>query len=112
MGFTQKHVLKTHIKIVHEGKEIKKRAPVQCEICENSFNSKYTLIRHISRVHEEIKTYVQCDICEMKFARKSSLTQHISTVHEGNKPFQCEICDTKFSRKSSLKNHILSIHEK
>ena len=59
-------------------------------------------------VHEMNST---CPICNQTFQLKSYLKKHIATVHEGQKPYKCPQCDMNFSQKGGLKSHIDHIHE-
>ena len=49
----------------------------------------------------------KCETCDQKFERKDHLKRHVSTVHKESKDqrFTCENCSKSFGRIDSLKRH-------
>ena len=79
-----------------------------CDICKNSYSTKFALSRHIASVHDGIE-YV-CDFCKKSYHDKSHLSQHIKTVHEGKK-YECKTCNKAFTSSGNLKMHQSTVHE-
>ena len=75
----------------------------KCDICDDLFASKASLLRHKLR-HTGEKQY-QCNICNKGFGRKDHLLKHI-VIHKGEKLHQCHICKKYFGRKDYLQIHI------
>jgi hypothetical protein len=116
--------LQSHFSKVHEtemcymypGKKIEK----QCNVCLLKFARTDSLKRHISQVHDVIKSVpdddinkkrkklrnerkcrIQCSLCLLKFTRKFTLNQHISKFHNGIKPVHDDYINEK---RGNLKN--------
>ena len=66
--------MKNHIKIHHEGKT------VNCPNCQNPYQNKVALKRHIEAVHEKKRPHT-CDICNASFAQKPHLKTHKKGKH-------------------------------
>jgi DNA-directed RNA polymerase subunit RPC12/RpoP len=83
----------------------------QCNRCNDSFTTKYSLEIHVKIIHEKKRDYV-CNICEKNFSTSGNLTHHIASVHENQKNYQCSHCNNLFSKASSVETHIKTVHEK
>lgn len=102
-----------------------------CEKCEKSFLSPYSLQHHQKGVHDEKQ--VTCKVCGKVFKNRNSLYQHNRThdkaecsicnkmvakflmaallrAHTAKKIFKCDLCDYSSRLKSYLKLHIERSH--
>jgi len=66
----ERHLLNTHIKVVHLGEK-----PHKCLECTESFLKKRDLIRHLCNVHNVEKPF-KCEYCDNAFISASLLKQH------------------------------------
>ena len=110
-NFSQKHHLKVHMAIIHEGKS----GLYQCDICNLSFDTMRSLNTHklslhsdksVSNthnaiVHEKEKLH-QNSVCNSGAKQKTS----VNVCIDNRKKFKCHFCDESYSEESSLKNHI------
>ncbi|XP_069174290.1 uncharacterized protein [Procambarus clarkii] len=79
----------------------------KCKVCEKAFVSKYTLVDHIRRIHEEIgygRDKV-CKQCGRSFFTNSELKYHLKS-HTGERPYRCEICGETYLSSSTLRYHV------
>ena len=72
----ERHLLNTHIKVVHLGER-----PHKCQECTESFLKKRDLIRHLCNVHNVEKPF-KCEYCDNAFISASLLKQHAMS-HSG-----------------------------
>ena len=82
----------------------------KCDICENVFNSKQKLKKHMTTVHENHEKVFNCNICTKKFRTKKGFMNHTMIFH-GAKDFKCESCEKSFTSSGYLKKHIHTVHE-
>ena len=104
-----------HVFISHQLKlNFPKIHKYKCSFCENKFNRRVLLARHLSDVHENKDMFYKCSACNSKFEDESGLARHHFTVHlklrkTGHK---CENCDFESRTQYLLKKHVTIKHEK
>ena len=81
--------LKTHMTKKHGTK-----TTLQCETCQENFDSKRSLERHIQTEH-----VFACSECKETFTSKSNLDTHLLNH------FSCNICNKAFDKKWKLTKH-------
>ena len=59
--------------------------------------------RNQERIHHP---FVQCNMCENRFESVSALEKHIKRHHVGHKTYDCESCTKRFVTKWRLKKHL------
>lgn len=96
-SFATTERLKSHIQIVHEGKELFK-----CEICEKTYSSRGSLKTHLI-IHSEVRPFI-CNYCGRGFNSRYGLDEHMHT-HTDDRPFVCKICDKTFKQNRLLVAH-------
>lgn len=106
--FTANHLLKRHIKFVHDKCNIEY---VNCNKCDKKFSTKFTLLHHVKHIHDKIKDF-KCDKCEYKCSSNCDIIKHKKQVHEKIKDFKCNKCEYVCSDNIKLKSHIKRIHDK
>ncbi|XP_076449418.1 uncharacterized protein LOC143285865 [Babylonia areolata] len=74
--------------------------PVQCDVCNATFNNEHHLKLHKRSSHRKDVCY----ICGAHFVTRVGLQTHM-LAHKGDKAFICEICGAAFVRMSSLRQH-------
>ena len=75
---------------------------LKCKQCDNSFNSKKKLKKHIVETHVQKS---KCKTCEEMFDKNCELEVHIKENHTEIEHFDCDQCDLKFILKWRLKKH-------
>ena len=88
-----------------KGEQKKSRAReknVKCRICEYSYTSRSSLIRHLQK-HTGEKPF-KCDVCQYSSTTSAHLVRHMRT-HTGEKPFKCDVCEFSTSQSSVLIIH-------
>ena len=98
--------LRTHYKLVHEGKKIHK-----CPYCDTCFSKKGNVRVHVKNIHKGDKA-VKCKFCDVEFSEKNKRKEHVAAVHEGVNPYQCQECDKVFTTQNGLKGHVNRVHLK
>ncbi|KAL5022269.1 hypothetical protein ScPMuIL_001424 [Solemya velum] len=81
--------------------------PYKCEQCDNAFNQRIHLKKHMSK-HTGIKPY-KCQQCDYSTVERSHLKVHIR-IHTGEKPFKCTYCEYATAQNSTLKIHLKRHH--
>lgn len=80
--------------------------PYKCEVCNKGLNTLQHLRRH-EKTHE--KSF-QCELCDEAFYKKQTLLNHKFRVHENVKKLTCFVCDKSFSRPSKFAHHNEKYH--
>lgn len=75
-----------------------------CNVCERTFDRRYTLSRHLKRDHLEERENV-CDVCSYRCYTKNELKVHM-VKHTGQKIFECTVCKKSYARKKTLREHM------
>ncbi|KAF2896589.1 hypothetical protein ILUMI_09591 [Ignelater luminosus] len=76
-----------------------------CVLCNTSFTSKETLLKH--SVEHLMKKYT-CKKCFLSFCTRNSYFSHLAT-HTPYR-YSCSTCGKALSTKSALKSHIVGVH--
>ena len=82
----------------------------KCNICQNHFNEKKSLKKHMKSVHEESKQLYPCDFCGLSYKTKLKMEKHTKTAHDVKMAYQCEICLVGFKHNAKLKKHVKEVH--
>ena len=101
-GFGRKDHLDKHIGI-HNGEE----NGFKCDICDELFAWKASLVRH--KLGHTVEKPHRCIICNKGFGRKDHLNEHIG-MHNGEKLLECVACNKKFRRNKVLRKHQQTVH--
>ena len=104
-------ILKTYTGLLAHRSTIHEFKKIECTHNEALFTQSMTLKRHISTIHDKIKSF-QCTLCNATSTQKARLMTHISSVHEGKKPHECPICKEKFAHQTGMANHMKRAHSK
>ena len=81
--------------------------PYKCEICEETFTFRRTLIRHSNESHPEVSTQF-CRMCTHTFETVSMLKRHVCVKAKGD--FPCPYCDWETNMDIRLFRHISREH--
>ena len=82
-----------------------------CNICDQVFRQKKSMLDHRMSIHEGVK--YQCERCPKKFAWKTGLDNHIRDKHLFKYKMQCSKCNKTFVSKKGLDYHLrISCEEK
>ena len=95
-SFSKTPHLNRHHQSVHE----KKMA--NCSICHIELKFE-NLTRHMKTKHED--NSFECQECNQKFNRRCNLTRHINSVHKKLDMEKCTECAKLYSDKYKLRNH-------
>ena len=79
-----------------------------CEICNKSFTTNKSLIRHNLIHDKEVRYRYSCSLCGREFREAYNLKVHMFS-HTGERLFSCEICGKTYNNRSNLNRH-LQIH--
>jgi DNA-directed RNA polymerase subunit RPC12/RpoP len=85
-------------------------AKYQCNLCEYTSSTKYSMNTHILNVHMKLRKY-SCPDCGDNFAHSGHLNRHIDTVHKKLRKYECPHCEKKFGHKFNLQQHIKNVHK-
>ena len=111
--FKTRLTLIRHLRISHNkgavNTDAKTERPVfHCSNCDQTFENKYQLSRHVKRVHpseEETASY-QCPICGKICHSKEKFTRHKSYHKNNSTRLYCQICGASFMSNCGLQNHM------
>jgi len=80
-----------------------------CAYCEDSFQYRQSLSRHLKEIHFKESDKYNCDLCKLEFTRKESMDRHLSSkscLKSSSNIYQCKSCKKLFSEPSKLKTHV------
>lgn len=101
--------------VEYDGKLGKIKIDFPCQICDDTFDEKSSLLVHCKDVHgvdrPKIKKMHYCTLCEKGFKKPSVLELHFRT-HTGEKPYLCSLCGKTFSSSPTLRSHFLGVHKR
>ncbi|XP_059099451.1 zinc finger protein-like [Tigriopus californicus] len=84
-----------------------------CDLCDQTFCNKETLLRHVARIHPEMARLkyklLNCPVCEQLFLSKTYLDDHMKQ-HEPRAQFSCDRCGKAYFCKDSLLTHVRRKH--
>ena len=104
MRFSCSRYVKEHISSKHMSEK-----RFQCEECEESFVTRYELMRHNSIHLSDDK--LLCKTCNKKFATTEGLSQHNRNFHsKSTSLYDCVLCDFQTRHRNGLKQHMLLMH--
>merc|ERR1739838_164892 len=66
---------------IKEKIKMKMKKPFECKKCDDFFDDRKKLKKHVNHVHDKKKFY-KCDLCDATFSKKFNIKFHISSVHE------------------------------
>ena len=105
--YSRRKDLDLHMRTVHSTKP----QPYFCDLCSQTFFSRYYLVRHIED-HVRVGKVV-CKFCSIQFPNKSSLGHHMRGHLDGEnlrQSFYCNVCSQNFDSKTSLGIHVKKHH--
>ena len=97
------------------------RSQINCTVCDFKTTLNYVLKRHTDVHHKEAKT-ITCAVCEEKFQTKGELNKHMKDLHTepmlsqtqtGKKQssrIACELCRQRFNKRTTFNTHIEKKH--
>ena len=90
--------------------------PVKCPHCGMESVNKRSLAEHIKSMHDNIK--YNCEVCQASLTSEYSLLRHKREVHgdttttiSTGKQFDCQFCGKQLSTKAKLTKHVERFHE-
>ena len=92
--FTRKETLERHIRNQHKDGKFK------CKECG-------VILRNKEELADHLKTHLQCNLCSQTFSSKFNLSRHFKASHETTPVYECSSpnCEKKFGRKSNQERH-------
>ena len=97
-------LLNRHKMYTHQGVKRKKPAMVKCEHCDFT-SSKYTIIRHMKNLHDNIKDHM-CQKCGKGFSTKQEVQWHMEKIHQRRECHQCDFVTYDLQKFSKHKNDV------
>lgn len=82
---------------------------MQCQYCEEKFQSTVMLVKHINRQHKNHHNY-KCYDCARAFPTKALLEIHKPTHNLEEPKFVCDICGNRYRTRYQIKEHIETTH--
>nr|CAH7740333.1 unnamed protein product [Callosobruchus chinensis] len=87
------------------------RRPVQCNVCNVTFNRRKEYNKHKMENPEcnQTKEY-ECDTCGMKFPYRYKMETHMKS-HNEDTPYECKVCGKKFKFQHNVRRHDKIAHK-
>ncbi len=82
----------------------------KCDQCQQQFNSRQHLDRHVNGVHKKLRPF-SCPDCDKSFLTKRDVDRHADAVHKKLKRYKCMHCDKSYSGKPDLIRHVDVVHK-
>ncbi|XP_055536232.1 zinc finger protein 354C-like isoform X2 [Wyeomyia smithii] len=96
--------MKAHLRTVH----IEANSSLTCDVCQNVYPNRKSLVTHKWRVHVEEK--FQCEVCGKKFKRSICLREH-RAAHSGMQTlYECDVCGKTTNSNGNLYSHKKTKH--
>ena len=110
--FLTRHLLKQHVRDVHDNKWID---DLRCKTCSEIFLSKMAMVRHVKFCHGRNNNGShKCNVCEAKFQSPTLLRSHQRKKHlkrkKSNTATTCEDCSKTYGSTEILMKHRRRIH--
>jgi len=105
-SFSRNAHLKRHVAINHEGIRAQ-QTEVSCTECGASFANKYSLKKHVIKIHQESSKY-KCNECNISFNKHHTLKAHMIKLHREKYEdiiYDCDQCSKEFPNLWSLDKH-------
>ena len=92
----------------------KKKTMHPCPHCNQEYEIKKSLKRHMLRVHGDAdgETHYSCDKCDYVNKSHPKYQEHINAIHTKEVVYHCDQCTFTTYRKSNLQPHLKNVHEK
>ena len=88
-----------------------KNLQLQCNYCDQTFDKKSLLEKHIYNKHEIRFMNYKCYFCVKTFSNYNYLNTHMIDVHKKLRIYECDYCDISFKLPYLLKKHIGESYE-
>lgn len=91
----------------------KRRKHLTCDVCEQQFWNKASILNHLHRKHvavakdkEQLKPSecILCETCGREYSNRKRLLIHLKT-HQARRLYKCTMCDREFLDKGALREH-------
>ena len=83
---------------------------LKCPQCNQSFGTKFALIKHKANYHPVEKSY-SCPGCMKSFPTKVALKNHKASEHPEKASLKCSVCDESFKSERQRIKHEKDVHE-
>lgn len=91
----------------------KEKAVYKCTVCQSYFSSRLSILRHVTKAHNQNATLLSCAFCDLKFELNTKLIEHVHSIHNDfNYQFKCKQCIFAYKDNESFKKHKYRDHPK
>lgn len=91
------------LKLSEEITEEENLKMINCNHCDETFDQKKKLNKHLREIHPR---KIKCKTCDKVFSENCELEVHIKTHHLENTEYRCNLCDKTFVLKWRLSKHL------
>eukprot|EP00095_Tigriopus_kingsejongensis_P008265 maker-scaffold240_size241964-snap-gene-1.16 protein:Tk08265 transcript:maker-scaffold240_size241964-snap-gene-1.16-mRNA-1 annotation:"hypothetical protein L798_05958" len=105
--------MKRHLRRAHPEEALKDHEFAnKCDFCDDTFWREAEKLRHVLKVHPEMKIVAKCRLCDQISANKNALRRHFGRMHPGEnmEGFNCVQCDKEYPTKQELHKHTKEVH--